>query len=476
MVTDHKNLIENFKAVSAVPRGSGFNEKISGFLCDFAKENGLEYIQDEALNVIIKRPGSKGYENASPVVLQGHMDMVCVADPGVSHNFETEGISLVYEGDWVRANGTTLGGDDGFALAAGMSLLTDKDLVTPPLICVFTTDEETGMDGAKALDPKVFEGVKYLINLDSENENECLCGCAGGLRIDGRVPVARQWVKGDILHISLTGLRGGHSGAEIHKGITNAVRLLARVLFELKSIAGFCVVNMQGGEKDNAIPSSAEATIVLDDCFDIAKIKEYIKNIETKYRRAEENISFDLELMDACETTACTKDSFDRVLYVLLTAPNGVQAMSPSVEGLVETSLNLGIFALKDNEACFNYSLRSSCIGEKEFLSQRVRLILENAGGTGAEKNAYPAWEYRTDSVLRDKYVAKFKEVSGCEPKVNAIHAGVECGLFAEKCPSLDMISIGPDMKDIHSPRERLDLASSVRLYKVIEAVLAELK
>ena len=370
MVTDHKNLIENFKAVSAVPRGSGFNEKISGFLCDFAKENGLEYIQDEALNVIIKRPGSKGYENASPVVLQGHMDMVCVADPGVSHNFETEGISLVYEGDWVRANGTTLGGDDGFALAAGMSLLTDKDLVTPPLICVFTTDEETGMDGAKALDPKVFEGVKYLINLDSENENECLCGCAGGLRIDGRVPVARQWVKGDILHISLTGLRGGHSGAEIHKGITNAVRLLARVLFELKSIAGFCVVNMQGGEKDNAIPSSAEATIVLDDCFDIAKIKEYIKNIETKYRRAEENISFDLELMDACETTACTKDSFDRVLYVLLTAPNGVQAMSPSVEGLVETSLNLGIFALKDNEACFNYSLRSSCIGEKEFLSQ----------------------------------------------------------------------------------------------------------
>ncbi len=475
MVTDYKNVIKNFTALSKVPRGSGFNGKINAFLMDFAKEHGLEATSDAALNVVIKKPATKGYENAAPVVLQGHMDMVCVTDPGVEHNFENEGLELEFDGDFVTANGTTLGGDDGIALAYMMSLLEDEELEHPALICVMTTDEETGMDGAKALDPACFAGAKYLINLDSETENECLCGCAGGLRIDGRLPIDRVRRSGTAYKLTLTGLRGGHSGAQIHLNITNAVRLLGRILFELKQKSGLELINAKGGEKDNAIPSSASAELLLD-AGDKAALEEIIKDITAKYKKREPNLKIELEEEGEKECFILTGKSLGRLTFLLLSVPDGMQKMSPEMEDLVETSLNLGIFETVDKEARLHYSLRSSVIGEKEFLSSRVRMILDSQGAKGTENSEYPAWEYNSASVLRDKYKETFEKITGTAPKITVIHAGVECGLFAKKCPDLDMISIGPDMKDIHTPAERLDLASSVRLYRVVEALLPELR
>ena len=382
---DYKNLIKNFIDICAVPRGSGHNEKISAFLCEFAKNNGLEYIQDEALNVVIKKPASPGFENAAPVILQGHMDMVCVKNEDVDHDFETQGLELIFEENWLRANGTTLGGDDGIACAMMLSLLADKQACHPALVCIMTTDEETGMDGAKALDPSVFDNARFLLNLDSENESECLCGCAGGLRIDGRVPVTRSRKKGDALEIVLSGLRGGHSGGEIHRNITNAVRLLGRILFELKDVCDYRVISASGGEKDNAIPAFARALILLQPGYDKEEISVKIDSIVKKYIKREPDMKCSLAYEDNMTSDTVDRQSLDNILYVLLSMPNGVQAMSADIEGLVETSLNLGIFEILDKEAVFHYSLRSSAIGEKEFLSRRVRLVLESVGGFGTE-------------------------------------------------------------------------------------------
>ncbi len=357
-----------------------------------------------------------------------------------------------------------------------VSLLEDKEIKHPDLICIITTDEETGMYGAKALDAGVFEDASYLINMDSENEDECLSGCAGGLRIDGRIPVNRATANGRQLDITVKGLRGGHSGAEIHKGITNAVRLLARILEELKSFAGYTVLSLSGGEKDNAIPSFAKASLILDDGFDRSQIEGYLKDIEAKYRRREKSISITAEFKDETSALTCTKDSFENVLFALLALPNGVQALSPDIEGLVETSLNLGVFALNEDEAKFNISLRSSVLGEKEFLSGSVRRILEKAGGTGTENSEYPAWEYKPVSKLRDAYAKAFEKTHGIPVKFNVIHAGLECGLFAKMKPELDMISIGPEMHDIHSPKERLNLSSSISLYKTVEELLSTIE
>lgn len=472
-VEDYKNLLANFAAISSVPRGSGFNEKISSFLCDFAKEQGLWYRQDDALNVIIRKPASKGLEGRPAAVLQGHMDMVCVKDPGIDHDFEKEGLDLRMDGEWMFANGTTLGADDGIAVAYMLSILADKNAVHPELICIITTDEETGMDGAYALDFSDLKDAKYLINIDSEDERVCLSGCAGGLRVDGRIPVKRENKTGEAMTITFKNLRGGHSGAEIHQNITNAIRLMARTLLELEEVADYNVIELFGGEKDNAIPSSVTAKILLNSA-DKAAVESLLKRIYSFYRVKESR----MELETAYEQGSfdvVTKDSFANVLFVLLEAPNGVQAMEREIEGIVETSLNLGIFELARNEAKFNYSLRSSVASEKAFLSRRLRMLLERAGGSGRENAHYPAWEYKADSKLRDAYIAACEKVLGVKPESTVIHAGLECGLFAEKLPQLDMISVGPAMHDIHTPRERLSMPSAVRLYKVFEELLAKI-
>ncbi len=474
-IEDYKKLIYYFSELSKVPRGSGHNEKISAWLCDFAKVRGLDYSQDEALNVIIRKPASKGLEGRPAVILQGHMDMVCVKDPGIEHDFETEPLDLCLDGDYMHANGTTLGGDDGIAVAYMLAILDDESAVHPELICLITTDEETGMDGAYALDFSSISHAKYLVNIDSEEENVCLCGCAGGLRVDGRIPMEREDKSGELLNITLNNLRGGHSGAEIHKRITNAVRLMGRALFELSGVCDYSLVSMQGGEKDNAIPSMVTASLVLNGDYDKAGIQAVLDRIYNYYLVKEPDMKMECTYSTG-NVSALTKKSQENLLFALLEAPDGVQAMSREIPELVETSLNLGIFELKANEAKFNYSLRSSVATEKDFLAKRLLMLLERAGGSGTMNSPYPAWEYRADSKLRDYFVQANKKVLGKEPLLTVIHAGLECGLFAEKLPELDMISVGPDMMDIHTPRERLSLSSSIRLFKVFEELLKNLQ
>ncbi len=479
---DYKNVLKYFTELSSVPRGSGFNAKISSYLVEFAKAQGLEYVQDELLNVVIYKPATPGYEKHTPVIIQGHMDMVCVTAEGVSHDFEQEGLGLFVDGDMLGAKGTTLGGDDGIAVAFGMALLADKELSHPALEIVITTDEETGMFGAKALDPALLKG-RQMINVDSEDEGVVLVSCAGGLRTMGTLPLRRVQEDGVELTLTLNGLLGGHSGAEIHKYRISAVYQLARLLFDVKKRAeernsGYLLVAMNGGEKDNAIPTAAVAKILVapeeKEAF-LADIQECM----TIYQRELANREPGMKLAvteEAGSFAAVHPMDFEKLLFALMQAPNGVQMMSNEIEGLVESSLNLGILEMAEDTVTIHYSVRSSVSSYKYFVRDRLTYLFEFLGGECESGSEYPAWEYRRDSALRETFIEVFKECYGREPKIEAIHAGLECGLICEKIPEMDIVSIGPDMQDIHTPQERLSISSAIRVYKFVEALLAKLK
>lgn len=475
---DYKNVIKYFTEISAVPRGSYNNQGISDYIVNFAKEHGLRYVQDEALNVIIYKDATKGYENHEPVIIQGHMDMVCVKAEDVSHDFTKEGIELLVDGDYLHANKTTLGGDDGIAVAFGLALLADNTISHPALEVLITTDEETGMDGAKALDPSLLKG-KYMINVDSEDEGTVLVGCAGGLRLYGELPLKRIEESGVEATITIGGLKGGHSGAEIHHYRTNATLLLARVLMKLKEEFQFSLVSMFGGTKDNAIPSYAEAKLVLSmeqkneliDC--IGKLEEmYKKELEGE----EPNLYIKGSLGNETKAMVLHPTSFEKMLFLLIQAPNGVQVMSSNVEGLVESSLNLGIFEVQEENAVFHFSIRSSVSSYKDYLRDKLIYLFDFLGAHSDANSEYPAWEYQKESPFRDMVSKVFEKEYGYEPKLLAIHAGLECGIISEKIPGIEIVSIGPDMKDIHTPKERLSISSSIRVYKFVEKLLEEMK
>lgn len=475
---DYKNVLKYFTEISAVPRGSYNNQGISDYIVNFAKEHGLRYVQDEALNVIIYKDATKGYENHEPVIIQGHMDMVCVKAEDVSHDFTKEGIELLVDGDYLHANKTTLGGDDGIAVAFGLALLADNTISHPALEVLITTDEETGMDGAKALDPSLLKG-KYMINVDSEDEGTVLVGCAGGLRLYGELPLKRIEESGVEATITIGGLKGGHSGAEIHHYRTNATLLLARVLMKLKEEFQFSLVSMYGGTKDNAIPSYAEAKLVLSleqkneliDC--IGKLEEmYKKELEGE----EPNLYIKGSLGNETKAMVLHPTSFEKMLFLLIQAPNGVQVMSSNVEGLVESSLNLGIFEVQEENAVFHFSIRSSVSSYKDYLKDKLIYLFDFLGAHSDANSEYPAWEYQKESPFRDMVSKVFEKEYGYEPKLLAIHAGLECGIISEKIPGIEIVSIGPDMKDIHTPKERLSISSSIRVYKFVEKLLEEMK
>lgn len=469
---DYKNVLKHFCEISAVPRGSGYNEKISNWLCAFAENHGIAYEQDEALNVILRKPATKGYELAPKVVLQGHMDMVCVKNEGCLHDFYTEGLELLTDGEWIFANGTTLGADDGISIAYMMSLLTDESLEHPELICLITTDEETGMDGAREINPEKIK-ADYLINIDSEEEGVCWCGCAGGQRLEVRLPIEREIVTGDILTITLGGLSGGHSGADIHKYIPNAIHVMGRFLSELAEICEYRLVDMRGGEKDNSIPVNVTARILVQNLqSEIEKVQAIAESLKRLYGRSQESMSFSIEC-GAMEASAVLKAESQRKLVFLLNQlPDGVQSMSTQIEGLVETSLNLGIFILEQEQAVYHLSLRSSVAYELQGLSKKIKELAEIVGAEAESGSDYPAWEYRSESKLRELFCDTYSLLYSKTPRTAAIHAGLECGLFSEKLPDTDMISIGPDMHDIHTPKERLEINSTVRVYKVLEKML----
>ena len=463
-----------FEKICSIPHGSGNTRMISDYLVSFAEEHNLRYIQDEVNNVILFGEGTCGMEDHAPVILQGHMDMVCEKDADCPLDMVVDGLDITHDGRCVYAKGTTLGGDDGIAVAYALALLADKTIPHPPLEVVITVDEETGLLGANTVDLSVLKG-RTLINIDSEEEGIFTVSCAGGARATISLPVERRAVYGPCIRLAVDGLQGGHSGAEIHKNRANANKVMGEFLSRVQKLMPLCMTSLSGGSKDNAIPRSCQATLVamgihLERINDVAA--ELQAEIREKYDEPEVTVqAFDVDALGGNSlTTECTA----KIIGLLCAAPNGVQSWSEDIPGLVQTSLNLGIAKLGDR---FNatFSVRSSVNQEKEELLQQLRTLCDFYEGSYSQMGEYPAWEYKQDSVLRDTMVRVYTEMFGKEPAVVALHAGLECGLFSEKLPDLDCISIGPDMHDIHTSRERLEIASTERTWKFLLEVLKAL-
>lgn len=482
-----KDVFHYFTEIAGIPRPSGNEKEISDYLVRFAKKHNLEHYQDQLYNVIMIKEAAPGYESAPPVILQGHMDMVCEKQPDSPVDPEREGLELCVEGEYLTARGTTLGGDDGIAIAYVLAILASDTLPHPRIEFVCTVSEETGMEGAAGLDVSPLRG-KRLINLDSEEEGVMLCGCAGGGRVVVNLPAQQEKLSGNGYQaaiVKVTGLTGGHSGTEINKGRGNAVILLAETLAALNkkfSAEEFRIASFAGGNKDNAIPREASAEIVIMENL-VPLLEKELAVIEEAFRETYGEADPELKIITEnvhAEEKVFTAETAEKLLSMVLSIPNGVQAMSSDVPGLVETSLNLGI-AKKSEETGNNmvqlhYSLRSSVAESYEKLAQKVIAIAESYGAVTGRSGEYPAWEFRKDSELRDKMIPVYKEMFGREPVVNVLHAGVECGLLADKIPDLDAVSIGPDMLDIHTTEERMSIPSVERMYQYVLRVLEALK
>ncbi|MBE7043554.1 MAG: aminoacyl-histidine dipeptidase [Ruminococcaceae bacterium] len=459
-----------FEQLCAIPHGSGNTKAISDFCVSFAQENGLEWEQDAWNNVIITKSATFGYESEPAIILQGHLDMVCVKEPDKEIDFETDGISLLLDGDFLTAEGTSLGADNGIAVAICMAILESDSLEHPRIEAVFTTDEETGMDGAANIDLSYLQGSQ-LINIDSEQEGVFTVGCAGGIQVNWFLDIFRQKETGTYGKIEISGLSGGHSGIEIGKESANAIVLLGKLLHDLGS--AISVISVTGGEKSNAIPVFACVEFLTMDF-------EMVKTIVTK-KEQEWKLSFGLtdpELLvtvteeELLETDCFTTDCAKKLSMLLYHYPCGVQSRETSLDGMVRTSLNLGVLTTNENEISGVFCARSSLESEKRDLVNHLISLTEYLGGRVETEGAFPAWEMRHHSPLRDKLSAIYQAQYGREPVIEVIHAGLECGMFSEKIADLDCVSIGPDLFDIHTPAERISISSVGRLWDFILEVL----
>lgn len=471
---EYKGIFHYFEEISEIPRGSRNNKGISDYLVKFAKDHQLEYVQDEYLNVVMIKEATKGYEECPSIIIQGHMDMVCEKNSDVEHDFLHDGLDLRVKDDFVYANGTTLGGDNGIAIAYALAILASDEVKHPRLEVIITTDEEIGMDGAIGLDTSNLRG-QYMLNIDSEEEGILLSSSAGGLTGTATIPLQYEEVSGKEVSISIKGLYGGHSGMEINKNRTNGTVLMGRLLFELGKNVSFSVTDLKGGSKDNAIPREAFISLVVSESEEEkikATLDSLIKDYQHELSTSEPGLNIEYTVGNTTSVKALTKETFDKVLYMIIFAPNGVQAMSSDIEGLVESSLNLGIFKLEDGKAIYGYAVRSSLDSYKRFLSGKLEAMVTDLGGSYATTGVYPAWEYKKDSKLREISVDVFKQEYGREPEIQAIHAGLECGIIAGKMPGIDIISLGPDMFDVHTPGERLSISSTKRVFDYVLKVL----
>ncbi|HPU63005.1 MAG TPA: aminoacyl-histidine dipeptidase [Mobilitalea sp.] len=475
---DYKGIFKYFSEISKIPRGSGNEEEISKYLEEFAKSRNLEYNRDSANNIIIIKEATPGYEDEPAIMLQGHMDMVCEKKTDSTHDFTKDPIKLVVDGDYLHADGTTLGADNGIAVAYIMALLSDESLKHPRLEAVITTDEEVGMHGAKALDLSNLK-AKYMINLDSEEEGYLLVSCAGGLTATCTLPLKRNPKKGRKISVNIGGLKGGHSGIDIVNNRTNANKLLARLLFDLKKKCSYSVLHMEGGYKDNVIPREAFAEIVIEPEADIYRqitdeIDEIMEIYKKELRSSEPELNFSVKDLGEGEFNVLDSETFEKLLFLLVQIPYGVQVMSSDIEGLVESSLNLGILRLEEEQAIVCNSVRSSKSSYKKYIRDRLEYLISFLGGSFTVRSEYPAWEFSKESKLREHLQKHFKQMYGKEMKVEAIHAGLECGLIAEKMPGLDIVSIGPDMERVHTIEERLSISSAIRVYQFLERVIED--
>ena len=458
-----------FERICEIPHPSHHTDEISAYLMRFAEEKGLFAFRDEVNNVIIKKPASAGYEESKPVIVQGHIDMVCEKAPDCDKDMFKEGLDLAIDGDIVYAKGTTLGGDDGIAAAMMLALL-DGDYPHPALECVFTVDEEVGMLGAEKLDASILEG-KTVLNIDSEVEGVLTVGCAGGANVKCLLPISRADFTGTALGITVGGLQGGHSGIEIDKKRANANVLMGRALDAISAKTELRVISVNGGDKDNAIPRETVAKVVVSDA---EKAVEAVAAMDAAFKN-EYSIS-DSEV--SVSYTPCgyempmDKDTSSALVTLLLCMPNGIQEMSADIEGLVQTSLNFGILKTEAGQVSAQFCVRSSIDSQKVMLIFRISRLMSTLGGKIEISGNYPGWQYKPVSPLRDLMVEVFTEQYGYPPKIEAIHAGLECGLFADKIPGLDCVSFGPDLKEIHTCRETMSISSVQRVWRMVLEVL----
>lgn len=474
-----KAVFEYFEEISNIPRGSGNEKEISDYLLNFGKKLGLESIQDEALNIIIKKPGTKGYENAPTVIIQGHIDMVCEKNNGVEHDFEKDPLKLRIVDDYIYATDTTLGADNGIAVAYAMALLSSTDIPHPPLEVLLTTDEETGMSGAMAIKKEHIDG-KILINLDNEEEGYLLVSCAGGIRSTATISVNYQAVNNKkLVKVNVSGLKGGHSGMDIIKERGNSNKILGRVLKGLSREVNFNIVTLKGGSKNNAIPREAEAIIAIninDENTVINIINNWNDIIANELRTQDPGLKIDGLIVENNEGKEFTDESTKKVIDLLYLYPNGINTKSTEIDGLVESSTNLGILSTNEGVVEFDSAIRSSVPSLKEEIVLRSKTIVKLLGGQFSTTSDYPGWEYNPNSDIREICQKVHKEMYGKEAKIVAIHAGVECGLFNEKLGNLDMISFGPNLYDVHTPDEHMSISSVKNCYEYLKGILKEIK
>lgn len=467
-----KNVFKWFYEINQYPRSSGNEKAVSDFLVRFAKERNLEVYQDEALNVIIKKPGTTGFENSETVIIQGHMDMVCVKTADSNHNFETDPIDMIVEGDILRANKTSLGGDDGIAVAFGLALLDSKDIPHPPLEILVTTNEETGMDGAMALTADHLKGTR-LINIDAEDEGIFLVSCSGGATIDTTFKLEKEVTSLPAYEISVSGLKGGHSGIEIYLQRANAIKMIARLLNSVKE--NVTVSSISGGSKHNAIPNIAKVTFVTENFSTIEeKLNSLVADLKEEYRVEEPEFKIEIKPVEVKE--AFTKTFSNRVIDFLMALPDGVQYISKDIEGLVQTSLNNAVLFEKDEKLILTTSVRSASSSSLAEILGKIKTIASLVGACTREYSTYPAWQYEANSKLRDVAIETFEKCYGKKPKITSIHAGLECGLLKGILPNTDMISFGPDISNVHSPAEAISISSVERTWNFLKKFLENLK
>ncbi|RLF43144.1 MAG: cytosol nonspecific dipeptidase [Thermoplasmata archaeon] len=467
---------KHFDEIRKIPRCSKHEEKIREYIVNFAKQHGLEYQVDKAGNVVVRKPASSGMENKPMVVLQAHMDMVCEKNKDVDHDFSKDPIKVKIEGEWVTAEGTTLGADDGIGVATALAILEDKNLKHPPIEALFTVDEETGLTGAFALEKDFLKG-RTMINLDSEEFGIIYVGCAGGGDSTIKLAVKKEKVPDGmkVMHVFVKGLKGGHSGCDIHEQRGNAIKILARILWKVKKEMEMRIIDISGGDKHNAIPREAEATVAVKDAERFREIvNSEAKDILEEIKPVDPDMK--VEISEAKGEEGLDKESSYKVIDLLYALPHGVLAMSYDIPDLVETSTNLAKVRLEGDKVTVVMSSRSSSKTELQATRDRIRAIAELAGAEVEEGSTYPGWKPNLDSKILKIAKEVFKEMFGKEPEIKAIHAGLETGVIGEKFPGMDMISIGPDVRNPHTPDEKVHIGSVEKFYRYVAKILEKVE
>lgn len=484
MNIDHektKEVLKWFEEITKIPRCSKHEEKIASWLTKWAEDNNFEAKNDKVNNLLIKVPGTPGYENSPAVILQGHMDMVCEKTPDSDHDFTKDPIKLVYDGDWLTADKTTLGADNGIAIAMAMALALDKDVAHPPLELLFTVDEETGLTGANKLESDFLEG-RILINVDSEDEGVFTVGCAGGINTHLSMPVKQENVPGGYKTYKITagGMKGGHSGIDIGMGKANAIRILGRALFQVrKDGIDLRIVDIKGGSAHNAIPRDAHAIVALPaaELSNAEKIiKEYSDIFNSEFKKTDPDLNVSITESKESAAKALTSDSTMKAIQFTQAMLHGVAAMSPDIEGLIETSNNFANISIEDGKLTVLSSQRSSVVSKLQEHTARIESLAKLAGGEAKSGDGYPPWQPNMESKLLAKSTKLYEELYNKKPVVEVIHAGLECGIIGDKYPGMDMISIGPDLRYPHSPDEKISISAIGKVWDFIVELLKTMK